>query len=177
MEPGKSEAQTLQSMTAVALDDTMRGAVERLLQCLHDPQERLVMAQARLREVLFAALRGPNGHVLRALVEQQGQFARIAGALSWLHAHYDEPLQVDDLARRANMSASTFHEHFKRNTLASPVQYLKRLRLLKARALLVADALNVNQVALRVGYQSSSQFSREYKRLFNRSPGQERDLR
>ncbi|WP_296251002.1 AraC family transcriptional regulator [Pseudomonas sp. UBA4194] len=177
MEPGKSEAQTLQSMTAVALDDTMRGAVERLLQCLHDPQERLVMAQARLREVLFAALRGPNGHVLRALVEQQGQFARIAGALSWLHAHYDEPLQVDDLARRANMSASTFHEHFKRNTLASPVQYLKRLRLLKARALLVADALNVNQVALRVGYQSTSQFSREYKRLFNRSPGQERDLR
>lgn len=177
MEPGKSEAQTLQSMTAVALDDTMRGAVERLLQCLHDPQERLVMGQARLREVLFAALRGPNGHVLRALVEQQGQFARIAGALSWLHAHYDEPLQVDDLARRANMSASTFHEHFKRNTLASPVQYLKRLRLLKARALLVADALNVNQVALRVGYQSSSQFSREYKRLFNRSPGQERDLR
>jgi len=97
--------------------------------------------------------------------------------LSWLHAHYEEPLQVDDLARRANMSASTFHEHFKRNTLASPVQYIKRLRLLKARALLVADGMNVSQVALRVGYQSSSQFSREYKRLFNHSPGQERDLR
>ena len=177
MEPGPSQAQTTESMTAVPLDDSMRGAVERLLQCLHDPQDRLAMGQARLREVLYTALRGPNGHVLRALVEQQGQFARIAGALSWLHAHYEEPLQVDDLARRANMSASTFHEHFKRNTLASPVQYIKRLRLLKARALLVADAMNVSQVALKVGYQSSSQFSREYKRLFNHSPGQERDLR
>jgi transcriptional regulator GlxA family with amidase domain len=152
----------------------MREAVERLLHCLHDPQERAVMAQARLREVLFCALRGPQGGVLRALVEQQGQFAGIAEALTWLHNHYTEPLQVDTLARLANMSLSTFHAHFKRSTHSSPLQYLKRLRLLKAKALLVTEPLNVSQVAYRVGYQSTSQFSREYKRYFDHSPIEER---
>ncbi|WP_147473582.1 helix-turn-helix domain-containing protein, partial [Pseudomonas ficuserectae] len=106
-------------------------------------------------------------------VPQQGQFARIASAVTYLHEHYDHALNVDTLASCANMSTSTFHEHFKRSTLLSPVQYLKRLRLLKAQQLLVADGLNVSQVALRVGYQSASQFSREYKRYFERSPGEE----
>jgi len=176
MGPGEHVAQTPASMASAALDDDMRCAVERLLECLHDEQARRVLGKARQREVLFAALRGPQGNALRALVEQQGQFARIAGALDWLHSHYAEPLQVDALARLANMSASTFHEHFKRTTLASPIQYLKQLRLIKARALLIAEPLNVSQVAHRVGYQSSSQFSREYKRYFARSPVEERLL-
>jgi AraC-like DNA-binding protein len=174
--PAQSTAQTPQSMTSVPLDDAMRGAVERLLECLHDPLDCQVMGQTRLREVLYAALRGPNGGVLRSLVEQQGQFARVAGALTWLHNHYAEPLQIEQLARRANMSASSFHEHFKRHTLTTPVQYLKRLRLLKAKALLIAEALSVAQVAHQVGYQSSSQFSREFKRYFNHSPVQAREL-
>jgi methylphosphotriester-DNA--protein-cysteine methyltransferase len=89
---------------------------------------------------LFTALRGPQADVLRALVEQQGQFARVAASISHLHAHYAEPLNVETLASCANMSVSTFHEHFKRSTLLSPVQYLKRLRLLKAQTLLVAKA-------------------------------------
>ena len=125
-------AQTPESMTSAVLDDDMRQAVERLLRCLHDPLECRIMGQARLREVLFAALRGPQAGVLRALVEQQGQFARVAASLSHLHEHFAEPLNVETLARCANMSASTFHEHFKRSTLLSPVQYLKRLRLLRA---------------------------------------------
>ena len=131
------------------------------------------MGKARLREVLFAALRGPQAGVLRALVEQQGQFARVAASLSHLHEHFAEPLNVDTLARCANMSTSTFHEHFKRSTLLSPVQYLKRLRLLRAQQLLLSEGLGVAQVAERVGYQSASQFSREYKRYFERSPGHE----
>ncbi|MDE1165420.1 MAG: AraC family transcriptional regulator [Pseudomonas sp.] len=166
--------QTTSSMAAAELDPRMREAVERLLVCLHDPLQRAVMAQARIREVVFCALLGPQGGALRALVEQQGQFARLADALTWLHQHYTEPLQVEALARRANMSLSTFHEHFKRSTLASPLQYVKRLRLLKAQALLSSEPLNVSQVANRVGYQSCSQFSREYKRYFERSPVQER---
>ena len=174
MGPGNYQTQTPASMASVELDEDMRCSVERLLECLHDPQSCRILGPSRLREVLYAALRGPQGGVLRALVEQQGQFARIAGALTWLHNHYAQPLQVDELARLANMSASTFHEHFKRATLASPIQYLKQLRLLKAQSMLVGEGMGVSQVAHRVGYQSSSQFSREYKRYFSRSPAQER---
>lgn len=172
LDPERSIAQTPESMTSAVLDDEMRLSVERLLRCLHDPLECRIMGRARLREVLFAALRGPQASVLRALVEQQGQFARVAASLTHLHEHFAEPLNVETLARCANMSASTFHERFKRSTLLSPVQYLKRLRLLRAQQLLLSnEGLGVAQVAERVGYQSTSQFSREYKRYFERSPG------
>jgi AraC-like DNA-binding protein len=170
---GIAQLQTPESMVSAVLDDDMRGAFERLLRCLHDPLECRVMGAARVREMMFAALRGSQGGVLRALVEQQGQFARVAAALNHLHQHFSEALDVGTLARYANMSTSTFHEHFKRATDLSPVQYLKRLRLLKAQRLLMSDGLGVAQVAHRVGYQSTSQFSREYKRYFERNPGQE----
>ncbi|MGE8352067.1 MAG: AraC family transcriptional regulator N-terminal domain-containing protein [Pseudomonas protegens] len=171
-----ASAQTLESMTSAVLDDHMRGCVERLLRCLQDPLECKIMGASRVRELLFAALRGPQADALRALVEQQGQFARVAASLNHLHEHYTEPLNVETLARCANMSTSTFHEHFKRSTLLSPVQYLKRLRLLKAQQLLLGEGLGVAQVAHRVGYQSTSQFSREYKRYFERNPGDERAI-
>jgi len=169
----EADRQTPESMSSVALDDDMRESVERLLRCVNDPLECQVMGRARLREVLYAALRGPQASVLRALVEQQGQFSRIAMSLNHLHEHYAEPISVDVLARCANMSASTFHQYFKRSTLLSPVQYLKRLRLLKAQQMLAAGGFGVAQVAHRVGYQSSSQFSREYKRYFARNPVEE----
>nr|WP_314582744.1 AraC family transcriptional regulator [uncultured Pseudomonas sp.] len=172
--PGvKVKAQTPESMTSAELDAPMRESVERLLRCLHDPLDAQVMGQARVREVVYAALRGPQAGVLRALVEQQGHFARIGAALQHLRNHYNEALSVEDLARCANMSASTFHEHFKRSTLLSPVQYLKRVRLLKAQQMLISEGMGVAQVAHKVGYQSTSQFSREYKRYFDRNPGEE----
>ncbi|HKS11816.1 MAG TPA: AraC family transcriptional regulator [Pseudomonas sp.] len=167
------QAQTPQSMTSAALDSAMRDSVERLLHCLQDPLDAKVLGPARVREVLYTALRGPQAGVLRALVEQQGHFARIGAALAYLREHYAEPLGVDGLASRANMSVSTFHEHFKRCTDMAPMQYLKRLRLLKAQQMLIGEGLGVAQVAHRVGYQSTSQFSREYKRQFERSPGEE----
>jgi len=167
------KAQTPESMTSAVLDESMRDSVERLLRCLQDPLDSQGMVAARVREVLYVALRGPQAGVLRALVEQHGHFARIAAALNHLREHYAEPLSVEALASCANMSASTFHEHFKRSTLLSPMQYLKRLRLLKAQQMLIGEGLGVAQVAHRVGYQSTSQFSREYKRHFNRSPGEE----
>jgi AraC-like DNA-binding protein len=167
------KAQTPESMSSVELDRSMRQSVERLLHCLHDPLDAQVMGAARVREVLYTALRGPQAGVLRALVEQQGHFARIGAALQHLRDHYNEALSVDELARRANMSTSTFHEHFKRSTMLSPVQYLKRLRLLKAQQMLIGEGMGVAQVAHKVGYQSTSQFSREYKRYFERNPGEE----
>lgn len=166
-------AQTPESMSSALLDASMRESVERLLRCLQDPLDAQVMGPARVREVLYAALRGPQAGVLRALVEQQGHFARIAAALQHLRDHYSQALSVEELARCANMSASTFHEHFKRSTLLSPVQYLKRLRLIKAQQMLIGEGMGVAQVAHRVGYQSTSQFSREYKRYFERNPGEE----
>lgn len=173
MDAEQCQLQTPESMSSVLIDDGMRDSVERLLRCLQDPLECQVMGAARVREVIFSALRGPQAGVLRALVEHHGQFARIAASVTYLHEHYAQALNVDTLARCANMSTSTFHEHFKRSTLLSPVQYLKRLRLLKAQQLLAADGLGVAQVALQVGYQSASQFSREYKRYFERSPVEE----
>ena len=169
----KVKAQTPESMTSAELDAPMRESVERLLRCLHDPLDAQVMGQARVREVVYAALRGPQAGVLRALVEQTGHFARIAASLQHLRDHYDQALSVEDLARCANMSTSTFHEHFKRSTLLSPVQYLKRVRLLKAQQMLIGEGMGVAQVAHKVGYQSTSQFSREYKRYFERNPGEE----
>ncbi|WP_028693996.1 AraC family transcriptional regulator [Pseudomonas cremoricolorata] len=167
------QVQTPQSMTSAALDGSMRASVERLLECLQDPLDAQVLGPARVREVLYTALRGPQAGVLRALVEQQGHFARIGASLSFLREHYSEPLGVEALAERANMSVSTFHEHFKRCTELAPMQYLKRLRLLKAQQMLLGEGVGVAQAAHRVGYQSSSQFSREYKRQFARSPGDE----
>lgn len=170
---GMLRAQTPESMSSAPLDEAMREAVVRLLQCLQDDEEARVMGAARMREVYYAALKGPQAGALRALVEQQGAFARIGASLAYLRDHYDQPLSIEQLAGQANMSASAFHEHFKRTTLLSPFQYLKRLRLLKAQQMLIGEGLGVAQVAHRVGYQSSSQFSREYKRQFARSPGEE----
>lgn len=170
------KAQTPESMSSAVLDGAMRDAVSRLLQCLHDPLDRQVMGRARISDVLYAALRGPQAGVLRALVEQQGHFARIGAALHYLREHYAQALTVDQLAECANMSTSTFHEHFKRSTLLSPVQYLKRVRLLKAQQVLAGEGMSVAQAAHRVGYQSTSQFSREYKRYFDRNPGEERGV-
>lgn len=167
------QAQTPQSMSSAALGAPMRASVERLLECLQDPLDAKMLGAARVREVLYTALLGPQAGVLRALVEQQGHFARIGVVLAYLRDHFAEPLSVEALASRANMSVSTFHEHFKRCTELAPMQYLKRLRLLKAQQMLIGESLGVAQVAHRVGYQSTSQFSREYKREFARSPGDE----
>ncbi|UFH50489.1 AraC family transcriptional regulator [Pseudomonas sp. KNUC1026] len=166
---GPNERQTPQSMASAPLDAPMREAVERLLRCLHHPDEREALGQARLREVIFAALRGPQGGALRALVEQRGPFARLAGPMNHLHRHFAQPLNVESLARQAHLSVSAFHAQFKRHAGVTPLQYWKRLRLIKAQQYLMAGE-GVAQVALRVGYQSASQFSREYKRCFGHNP-------
>jgi AraC-like DNA-binding protein len=159
-------------MAAVALDAPMAEAVQRLASCLQDEHASRALGAGRVREVLFAALNGPQGQSLRQLVQQHGHYARIAESLSYLHRHFALPLTVEALAERANMSASHFHHHFKRVTQLSPVQYLKRLRLLRARVLLAQQRVNVARAAADVGYRSTSQFSREYKRYFGVSPSQ-----
>ncbi|MES1955061.1 AraC family transcriptional regulator [Salinisphaera hydrothermalis EPR70] len=161
-------------MAAVTLDGAIGDALERLLDCLDDPEAAKALGQARIREVIFESLRGPQGHLLRQLLQSQGAYARIGGAIEMLRTEYASPLSVSSLAARAHMSVSSFHAHFKQLTRISPLQYQKRIRLLKARDLLVQNTSNVSGAASAVGYQSASQFSREYKRYFGVAPAYDR---
>ncbi|WP_189465797.1 AraC family transcriptional regulator [Litchfieldella qijiaojingensis] len=157
-------------MASVAMTQGMHEAVVRLLRTLHDTRETAVMGILRVRDVIFEALKGDQGPALRALVLGQGHYSRIVQVLSRLNTDFAAEHSVEALARQANMSLSTFHQYFKQITRTSPVQYLKRLRLIKAQQLLVQDACNVNQAAFAVGYRSVPQFSRDYKRCFGMSP-------
>ncbi|WP_192035331.1 AraC family transcriptional regulator N-terminal domain-containing protein [Halomonas sp. YLGW01] len=161
-------------MASVAMTASMQEAVVRLLRALGDPLDARVMGETRVREVIFEALKGDQGPALRALVHHQGHYSQIIRVLAQMHADVTREATVEALAREANMSVSSFHQHFKQVTRATPLQYLKRLRLIKARLLLSHDDLNVGQTAEAVGYRSTAQFSRDYKRAFGASPLKDR---
>lgn len=171
---GAAEGETPSPMAAVPMNASMGGNVLRLLECLHDPLLADALGGGRIREVVFEALRGPQGDSLHRLIRESGKYTQIADALTFLHRHYTQPLTVDALASQVNMSASHFHHHFKHTTRLAPMQYLKRLRLLKARLLLGQRQHSVARAASAVGYQSASQFSRDYKRYFGVPPVSER---
>ncbi|MFC0267788.1 AraC family transcriptional regulator [Kushneria aurantia] len=164
-------------MAAVILGRRMGHSVVHLLECLHDEVMCRALGQQRVREVLFEALRGPQGESLRQLPQQQSQYGRIGRALAQLQSDYAAPLSVEALAEDVSMSPSSFYHHFRRLTRLSPLQYQKRIRLLRARGMLSARTHSVSATASAVGYQSASQFSREYKRYFGCSPADERRRR
>ena len=126
-----------------------------------------------MREIIYRALCGPQGAVLLAMVGRQGQTAQINAALQWMHARYAEPFSVARVAGEVGMSVSAFHHRFKELMASSPVQYLKSVRLHKARALIVNEGAGAAIAAASVGYESASQFSREFKRFFGASPSEE----
>lgn len=173
--PDTSAGEATLPMAAVPFDDTIGAALERLLACLDDPAAARVLGDARIREVVFEALRGPQGDLLRQLIQSQGAYARISDAIATLSAAYAAPLSVSALAARAHMSVSSFHACFKQLTRTTPLQYQKQIRLLRARDLLVQNAANVSAAANAVGYLSASQFSREYKRYFGVAPAYDHD--
>lgn len=142
----------------------------RLLRLMDKPEEIAALAPLYEREVLFRVLQGPQGHVLRNLALPDSASARVRRAIEWIRAHATQPLPIRELARRAAMSESAFHKHFRRVTSLSPLQFQKRLRLLQARALLVTNAATASAVSFDVGYESPSQFNREYARFFGRPP-------
>jgi len=145
-------------------------AATRLVRALAAPMDSRVLAPALAKELLYRVLLDAQGGLLRALAARQGNFARIADLLRRIHADYATPLGIDDLASQIDMSPATLHRHFKAVTATSPMQYVKAIRLHKARMLLVADGIGVAMAASRVGYESPSQFSREYKRFFKTTP-------
>lgn len=145
-------------------------AVVRLLRLLETPEDIPALAPLARREIIYRMLKGDEGHRLRQMATLHSHARRIAVTLDWLRSHFAEPLRVEDLAAQANMSPSSFHEHFRAVTAMSPLQYQKQLRLQEARRLLLSEALDAAAAGHRVGYESPSQFSREYSRLFGAPP-------
>jgi AraC-like DNA-binding protein len=150
----------------------MDCSVIRLLQALQSPLEAEVMGGSLVLELLYRLLEAPNAGPLFALSLSHTRLSRVEKALSYIHKHYGEPVEVDTLAGLVNMSPSAFHRCFKEVTASSPIQYLKKIRLNKARDLLQLQKMKVKEVSTQVGYESTAQFSREFKRYFNQSPGE-----
>jgi AraC-like DNA-binding protein len=150
----------------------MSDAITRLTRCLNSPLESAILGQSLVREVVYHLLIGPQAKPLFSLVSYNTHLSRLEKVLNHLHDHYQESFEVDQLADMAKMSASTFHRNFQLVTSSSPKQYIKKLRLNRAKELLMDRGLKVNQAAAQVGYESATQFSREFKRYFGQSPSQ-----
>lgn len=160
-------------ISAVPLTDALTDAVVRLLECLRSSTDSRVLGSQNAREIIYRVLRGEQGRALQALATRYSDFSLIAGTLARIHSDYADPLDLKSLAREAGMSVSTFYHRFRAVTATSPLQYLKSIRLHKARTLMVQEGFNASTAAVRVGYESPSQFSREFKRLFGKSPADE----
>jgi AraC-like DNA-binding protein len=151
------------------LTPELTDAALRLAKCLASPVESRVLGPAIIREIIYRVLCDKPGDALRALASPRSNFSQIARSLRRIHSDYHEHLDVALLAREASMSVSTFHANFKGVTSKSPLHYLQTIRLHKAQAL-IAGGIPVAEAAHQVGYESPSQFSREFKRLFGRTP-------
>jgi AraC-like DNA-binding protein len=146
------------------------GAVQRLVSLLDEPESIPILAPMLHREIIFRLLTGEQGARLRKIASAGSSSHQVARAIDWLKGNFSEQLRVEDLAEKANMSPSSFHSHFRAMTSLSPLQYQKHLRLQEARRLMLAENIDATSASFRVGYESSSQFSREYSRLFGAPP-------
>jgi len=160
----------VRGMGVIDLEPPLLDAVCRLLGLLDAPHEIPALAPLVLREIAFRLLTGPEGARLRQIASAGAPAQRVARAIRWLRDHFAEPLRVEALAKQVGMSPSAFHLHFKHVTALSPLQYQKRLRLQEARRLMAGEGLDAGEAAFRVGYESPSQFGREYLRMFGNSP-------
>jgi AraC-like DNA-binding protein len=171
------ESEVPRGIDASPLTPEISDAVVRLLECLRRPADSRILGPQTVREIVYRVLQHESGGgaaaALRALATRNDRFMRIARVLQQVHADPSVSLSIEDLARSASMSASTFHHNFKAVTATSPLQYLKSLRLHRARLLMVNAGHNASTAALAVGYESASQFGREFKRFFGKPPVEE----
>jgi AraC-like DNA-binding protein len=145
-------------------------AFQRLIDLLIEPKDIPILAPIIQREIFYRLLVGDQGARLRQMASAGSQSHQIARAIYWLKGNFTRPLRIDDLAAQVNMSTSTFHHHFRAVTAMSPLQYQKWLRLYEARRLMLTENQDATSAAFQVGYESPSQFSREYSRLFGAPP-------
>jgi AraC-like DNA-binding protein len=163
------------AMVTGAITAELLSACSRLLDVLATPQHIPILSDLITREITYRLLCGPEGGRLRAIATSGEQSHHAATAIAWLRDNYAQPVRVDDLAKIANMGVSTLHRHFRMLTNMSPLQYQKHLRLQAARGRMLIHGLDAAAAAVEVGYESMSQFNREYRRLFGRPP--RRDIR
>ncbi|GGG11679.1 transcriptional regulator [Paenibacillus albidus] len=149
---------------------SLLDAVIRLMRLLQTPEDIPALAPLVIREILYRILKGPQGDTLQQIALIGSSTYRIVEVIECIKRNYDQPLRIEELAELANMSSSSLHRHFKDVTAMSPLQYQKRLRLQEARRLLLSESTDAADVAFRVGYESPSQFSREYARMFGLPP-------
>jgi len=161
----ESPAMATGETTAELLD-----ACCRLIDLLNTPQDIPFLSGLIQREIIYRILRGPEAARLRAIATLGDQSHRTAKAIAWVRTNYAKPLRVEDLAKIAGMGVSTLHHHFRALTAMSPLQYQKQLRLQAARERLFMDGLDAASAAFEVGYESASQFNREYSRFFGQPP-------
>lgn len=159
------------SVAAVTPD--LMDAWVRMLRLMARPEDIAALAPVYEREILYRVLQGPHGWMLRDIAAPHSAMARVSLAIQYIRREFAESMRVETLAQRAAMSVSAFHRHFKAVTALSPLQYQKRVRLLHARTLLVANAKSVTSAALEVGYESTTQFSRDYARVFGLLPARD----
>jgi AraC-like DNA-binding protein len=158
------------SMMSSLMDSTLRTTLLRFLEAMSQPLDAAVLGPDLLRELYFRVLTGAQGAALRSALGMQGQFGKIGKALRHIHGAYAQPINLAQLAREADMSVPTFHSHFRSVTRTSPMQYLKSTRLHQARLLMVRQGMTAEAAGYAVGYESASQFNREFKRLFGLPP-------
>ncbi|WP_242060211.1 AraC family transcriptional regulator [Oscillatoria sp. FACHB-1407] len=142
----------------------------RLTELLDTPQDIPFLAPLIIREIYYRLLTDEQGEAVRQVATFGSNMQRIADVIKQIKTEFAQPLRVEELAEQANMSAASFHRHFKAVTSMSPLQYQKHLRLMNARQIMLAEAIDATQAAYRVGYESTSQFSREYSRMFGAPP-------
>lgn len=157
----------------IDLEPKLFDPIGRLLALLDAPHEIRALAPLALREITFRLLTGPGGSRLRQVAAPGAPAQRISRAIRWLRDHFTEPLRIESLAGHVGLSPSALYLHFKNITSLSPLQYQKRLRLQEARRLMTAEGLKAGEAALRVGYESHSQFGREYRRMYGAPPRQD----
>jgi AraC-like DNA-binding protein len=145
-------------------------AFQRLIDLLAEQKDIPILAPIIQREIMYRLLVGDQGARLRQIASAGSQSHQIARAINWLKSNFTQPLHIDNLAAQVRMSSSTFHHHFRSMTALSPLQFQKHLRLQEARRLMLTERLDAANAAFQVGYESPSQFSREYNRLFGASP-------
>jgi AraC-like DNA-binding protein len=151
-------------------DPALIDCAVRLTKLLDTPEDSSFLAPIIIREIYYRLLTGEQGEAVRQIATAGSNMQRIAEVIKQLRIDFTKPLRVEELAEQAHMSAASFHRHFKQVTSMSPLQYQKQLRLLTARQMMLSENVDATQAAYQVGYESPSQFSREYSRMFGAPP-------
>jgi AraC-like DNA-binding protein len=168
--PSPRPQQSSRGMATGEVTLPLLSAFQRLVGLLDQPEDIPILAPVIHREILYRLLVGDQGARLRQIASAGSRSHQVARAIDWLKGNFTRQLRIEDLAEQAHMSTSSFHNHFRSMTSLSPLQYQKHLRLQEARRLMLAEHLDATSAAFQVGYESSSQFSREYSRLFGAPP-------